>query len=94
MHATAAGDRDSAFVRVLLLPEEWTGKRTIRYVDPADDEKPRLQRPDGLLRPADHASLTRERPPRGSLPQSDHPNDTRSTRGQVVRQHCDQRVPR
>ena len=43
--ATAAVDRDSAFVRVLLLPDEWAGKRTIRYVDPADDEKPRLQRP-------------------------------------------------
>jgi quercetin dioxygenase-like cupin family protein len=45
VHATAAVDRDSAFVRVLLLPEEWEGKRTIRYVDPGDDEKPRLQRP-------------------------------------------------
>jgi quercetin dioxygenase-like cupin family protein len=43
--ATAAVDRESAFVRVLLLPDEWAGKRTIRYVDPADDEKPRLQRP-------------------------------------------------
>jgi quercetin dioxygenase-like cupin family protein len=43
--ATAAADRDSAFVRVLLLPDAWTGKRTIRYVDPADDAKPRLQRP-------------------------------------------------
>jgi quercetin dioxygenase-like cupin family protein len=45
VHATAATDRASAFVRVLLLPEEWAGKRTIRYVDPGDDEKPRLQRP-------------------------------------------------
>jgi hypothetical protein len=42
--ATASGTMDSAFVRVLLLPAEWAGKRTIRYVDPADDEKPRLQR--------------------------------------------------
>jgi hypothetical protein len=45
VHATAAADRESAFVRVLLLPDEWEGKRTIRYVDPSDDEKPRLQRP-------------------------------------------------
>jgi quercetin dioxygenase-like cupin family protein len=45
VHATAAHDRDSAFVRVLLLPAEWTGKRTIRYVDPADEQRPKLQRP-------------------------------------------------
>jgi len=45
VHATAALDRDSAFVRVLLLPAEWTGKRTIRYVDPDDEQKPKLQRP-------------------------------------------------
>jgi quercetin dioxygenase-like cupin family protein len=43
--ATAAADRDSAFVRVLLLPAEWAGRRTIRYVDPADEQKPKLQRP-------------------------------------------------
>jgi hypothetical protein len=30
-------------VRVLLLPAEWAGRRTIRYVDPADEAKPRLQ---------------------------------------------------
>jgi quercetin dioxygenase-like cupin family protein len=45
VHATAALDRESAFVRVLLLPAEWTGKRTIRYVDAADEQKPKLQRP-------------------------------------------------
>jgi quercetin dioxygenase-like cupin family protein len=45
VHAIAAHDRDSAFVRVLLLPAEWTGKRTIRYVDPADEQRPKLQRP-------------------------------------------------
>jgi quercetin dioxygenase-like cupin family protein len=45
VHASAAVDRESAFVRVLLLPEEWEGKRTIRYVDPGDEEKPKLQRP-------------------------------------------------
>ena len=35
---------ETAFVRVLVLPAEWAGKRTIRYVDPADEEKPKLQR--------------------------------------------------
>ena len=34
MLATTTPDEPSAFVRVLLLPEEWAGKRTIRYVDP------------------------------------------------------------
>jgi hypothetical protein len=42
----AAADKDepSAFVRVLVLPGEWEGKRTLRYVDPADEEKPKLHR--------------------------------------------------
>jgi quercetin dioxygenase-like cupin family protein len=40
--ATDAGD--SAFVRVMLLPREWEGRRTIRYVDPADADKPKKQR--------------------------------------------------
>jgi hypothetical protein len=43
--ATASPTEPSAFVRVMLLPREWEGKRTIRYVDPADEEKPKLQRP-------------------------------------------------
>jgi quercetin dioxygenase-like cupin family protein len=43
--ATASESEETAFVRVLLLPPEWAGKRTIRYVDPADEEKPKLQRP-------------------------------------------------
>ena len=42
--ATASDTEDTAFVRVLLLPREWEGKRTIRYVDPADEQKPKLQR--------------------------------------------------
>ncbi len=42
--AAASGDEETAFVRVLVLPAEWEGKRTIRYVDPADDDKPKLQR--------------------------------------------------
>jgi len=42
--ATASPTDETAFVRVLLLPAEWAGKRTIRYLDPADDERPKLQR--------------------------------------------------
>jgi quercetin dioxygenase-like cupin family protein len=42
--AAADDHQPSAFVRVLVLPREWEGKRTIRYVDPADEEKPKLQR--------------------------------------------------
>jgi quercetin dioxygenase-like cupin family protein len=44
-----AGDEETAFVRVLVLPAEWAGKRTIRYLDPDDEEKPRLQRATVLL---------------------------------------------
>ena len=47
--ATASSTEDTAFVRVLLLPAEWAGKRTIRYLDPADEEKPKLQRATILL---------------------------------------------
>ena len=43
--ATASDTTETAFVRVLLLPGEWAGKRTITYVDPADEERPKLQRP-------------------------------------------------
>jgi quercetin dioxygenase-like cupin family protein len=42
--ATTAEDEPSAFVRVLVLPAEWAGKRTISYVDPADADKPKTQR--------------------------------------------------
>jgi hypothetical protein len=42
--ALASRTEDTAFVRVLLLPPEWAGKRTIRYVDPADGARPKLQR--------------------------------------------------
>ena len=42
--ATAADTLETAFVRVLLLPPEWAGKRTISYLDPADDDRPKLQR--------------------------------------------------
>jgi quercetin dioxygenase-like cupin family protein len=43
--ATASETEETAFVRVLLLPPECAGKRTIRYVDPADEKRPKLQRP-------------------------------------------------
>ena len=42
--AAASETEETAFVRVMVLPREWEGKRTIRYVDPGDDEKPKLQR--------------------------------------------------
>jgi quercetin dioxygenase-like cupin family protein len=44
VYASASESEETAFVRVLLLPVEWEGKRTIRYVDPADEDKPKLQR--------------------------------------------------
>ena len=47
--ATASPTEETAFVRVLLLPAVWAGKRTIRYLDPADDERPKLQRATVLL---------------------------------------------
>ena len=47
--ASASAEEETAFVRVLLLPAEWAGKRTIRHVDPADDERPKLQRATVLL---------------------------------------------
>ena len=42
--AAASEAEDTAFVRVMLLPREWEGKRTIRYVNPEDAEKPKTQR--------------------------------------------------
>jgi quercetin dioxygenase-like cupin family protein len=42
--AIASKDEETAFVRVLLLPREWAGRRTIRYLDLADEAKPKLQR--------------------------------------------------
>jgi quercetin dioxygenase-like cupin family protein len=41
--AEASQHQATAFVRVLLLPAEWAGKRTIRYVDNADEDRPKLQ---------------------------------------------------
>lgn len=50
--AVAASHEPTAFVRVLLLPAEWATQRTIHYVDPADEEKPRLQKAEILLEEA------------------------------------------
>ena len=47
--ATASASEETAFVRVLLLPREWEGRRTIRYLDPADEDRPKLQRAEILL---------------------------------------------
>ena len=44
VHAVASEHEGSAFVRVMLLPAEWEGKRTITYLDPEDAAKPKLQR--------------------------------------------------
>jgi quercetin dioxygenase-like cupin family protein len=44
VYAVAAEDEETSFVRVIVLPREWAGKRTISYVDPADEDKPKLQR--------------------------------------------------
>jgi quercetin dioxygenase-like cupin family protein len=44
VHATAGPVAETAFVRVLLLPREWAGKRTIRYVNAEDEDKPKTQR--------------------------------------------------
>jgi hypothetical protein len=49
VRAVASETMDTAFVRVLLLPREWAGRRTIRYLDPADEEKPKLQQVRLLL---------------------------------------------
>jgi quercetin dioxygenase-like cupin family protein len=42
--AVASEVEETAFVRAMLVPREWAGKRTITYLDPADEDKPKLQR--------------------------------------------------
>lgn len=44
VYAAASQHEETSFVRVMVLPVEWEGKRTINYVDPADEAKPKLQR--------------------------------------------------
>jgi hypothetical protein len=42
--AVTSADEPSAFARVMLVPAELEGKRTISYVDPADADKPKTQK--------------------------------------------------
>jgi hypothetical protein len=42
--AAASEREETVFVRVMLVPAELAGRRTIRYVDPADEDRPKLQR--------------------------------------------------
>jgi hypothetical protein len=49
VYAAASAEEETAFVRVMLLPRLWAGRRTIRYVDPADADKPKTQRAVVLL---------------------------------------------
>ena len=44
VYAESSAAEPSAFVRVMLLPAEWAGRRTIRYTDPADADRPARQR--------------------------------------------------
>ena len=44
VYAESSATEPSAFVRVMLLPTEWAGRRTIRYTDPADADRPARQR--------------------------------------------------
>lgn len=41
--APTTEEEATTFVRCLVLPEEWRGRNTISYVDPADNERPKLQ---------------------------------------------------
>ena len=43
MFAQADADIPSHFIRVLIIPPEFKGKRTVQYVNREDDNKPRLQ---------------------------------------------------
>jgi len=47
--AAASESEETGFVRVMLLPAVWAGRRTIRYVDPDDEARPKLQRATILL---------------------------------------------
>ena len=49
VYAAASDTEETGFVRVMLLPAEYAGQRTIRYADPADAEKPKTQRATILL---------------------------------------------
>jgi quercetin dioxygenase-like cupin family protein len=42
--AAASDTEETSFVRVLWVPQEWEGRRTIRYVNAEDEDKPKTQR--------------------------------------------------
>lgn len=44
VYAESSTTGETAFVRVMLLPAEWAGRRTIRYTDPAAADRPARQR--------------------------------------------------
>lgn len=41
--AVASESEPTAFVRVLVLPSGWAGRRTIKYMNPEDEDRPKLQ---------------------------------------------------
>jgi hypothetical protein len=47
--AVASATEETAFVRVMILPLAWAGRRTIRYVNEEDEAKPKTQRPTVFL---------------------------------------------
>ncbi|MCY3561531.1 MAG: cupin domain-containing protein [bacterium] len=49
VYAESSAVEETAFVRVMLLPAEWAGRRTICYADPADADRPARQRARVLL---------------------------------------------
>ena len=44
VYAAASETEETTFVRVMLVPRELEGKRTVRYANPEDEQKPKLQR--------------------------------------------------
>jgi len=44
VYAVSSATHESAFVRVLLLPTEWAGRRTIRYINPGRADRKVNQR--------------------------------------------------
>lgn len=43
VQARAPEKQTASFVRAMILPQEFFGKPTLQYLDPADESKPRLQ---------------------------------------------------
>lgn len=57
VQATAIDGTTSSFVRAMVLPAACIGKPTLRYLDPADAEKPRLQENNRFV---DHPVMLRK----------------------------------